>query len=98
MQSGYFDDSLYNRRSVFNLFINSSLKEENSKNRMFTTMDMFPTTLAAMGVSIDGDKLALGTNLYSGKETIIEKYGRNKVNTEISKVSKFYESKFIRGK
>ena len=35
------------------------------KNRQFTHMDMYPTTLAAMGFNIEGNKLALGTNLFS---------------------------------
>lgn len=35
-------------------------------------MDMYPTTLAAMGFNIEGNKLALGTNLFSELPTIIE--------------------------
>ena len=38
-------------------------------------MDLFQTTLAAMGTKIDGDRLGLGTNLYSDKETLAERYG-----------------------
>lgn len=38
-------------------------------------MDMFPTALAAMGVKIEGDRLGLGTNLFSREETLAEKYG-----------------------
>ena len=38
-------------------------------------MDMFPTTLAVLGVDIDGDRLGLGANLYADKETLAEKYG-----------------------
>ena len=87
-------DSNY-QRTVFNLFINSSITTENTNNRVFTTMDMFPTTLASMGVKIDGDKLGLGTNLFSDKQTITEEYGFDYVNSEISKNSLFYNTEFV---
>ena len=31
----------------------------------FSQFDMFPTTLAALGVKIEGNKLGLGVNLFS---------------------------------
>ena len=95
MQADFFDDNQFDKRTIYNLFINSAISEENSKVRYFTTMDMYPTTLAAMGVKIDGDRLALGVNLFSGKQTIIEKFGRNMVDQEFSKVSKFYNAKIL---
>lgn len=49
-------------------------------------MDMYPTTLAAMGFNIEGNKLALGTNLFSELPTIIEKYGQDYINEEVQKV------------
>ena len=62
------------------------------KNRQFTTMDMFPTTLASMGVIIEGDQLGLGTNLFSEKQTLAEKYGMDTVNEELVKDSKFFNN------
>ena len=96
MQADFFDNADFENRTVFNLFINSPLEDSNSKNRLFTTMDLYPTTLASLGVKIEGEKLGLGVNLYSGEQTIIEKYGRKKVNDEISKVSKFYNEKILK--
>jgi phosphoglycerol transferase len=55
---------------------------------------MFPTTLAAMGCTIEGDRLGIGTNLFSGKPTLTEKYGYDKLNLEISKRSDFYNTQF----
>ena len=55
-------------------------------------MDMYPTTLAAMGVEIEGDKLGLGVNLYSDTPTLVEKYGNEKLNIELMKNSKFYKN------
>ncbi len=83
----YIDDS---NRTVYNLIINSAIEEQNSKNRKFSTMDMFPTTLAALGVTIEGEQLGLGVNLYSGKETMPEKYGIEKYDDILSYSSKFY--------
>ena len=62
-------------RTVYNLFINPAVTPVETQNRQFSTLDMFPSTLAAMGVKIDGDRLALGTNLFSEKKTLIEEYG-----------------------
>ncbi len=86
-------DTTYTRR-LYNCFVNSAASGENSKNREFITCDMFPTTLAAMGCKIEGDRLGLGTNLFSGKPTLTEKYGYDKFNREISKRSEFYNTKF----
>lgn len=37
-------------------------------------MDLFPTTLVAMGAKFKGDRLGIGTNLFSDKKTLTEKY------------------------
>ena len=42
----------YERR-VYNLFLNSAVETDNTKNREFTTFDYYPTTLAALGVKIN---------------------------------------------
>ena len=82
-------------RSVYNVFINlpegldTSFKK--THNREFATLDMFPTTLAAMGVTIEGDRLALGVNLFSDEQTLTEQYGRKGLDKELMKKSKFYD-------
>ena len=53
---------------------------------------MFPTTLASLGVEIKGDRLGLGTNLFSGKKTLLEDYGIDYVNEELLKNSEFYNN------
>lgn len=82
------------RRTVFNTIINPqcSYKKAVEENRKFTTMDMFPTTLAALGVKIDGERLGLGTNMFSGKETLREELGANYINSELKKMDKKYNS------
>lgn len=97
MQAGTFDH-LNNEgyeRNVVDIIINPAVMPENTKNKNASTFDMFPTTLASMGVKIDGEKLGLGTNLFSDKETLIEKYGLDNLKNELSKSSKFYNEQFL---
>ena len=53
-------------------------------------MDMFPTTLGAMGVNIEGNRLGIGTNLFSDSKTLAEEMGIDKLNTELKKNSAYY--------
>ena len=82
-------------RTIYNVFINSEIDTDNVNNRVFTTMDLFPTTLASMGVKIDGDRLGIGTNLFSDRETVAEKYGIEVLREELAKTSEFYNDKFV---
>lgn len=95
MQENFYNINNDYDRVVYNAFINSKVLPINNKNRVFTTMDMFPTTLAALGVSIEGDRLGLGTNLFSSKKTIPEEIGLDNFNKELKKSSDYYY-KYIR--
>lgn len=89
----YMDDYDGNAgRYVYNVFINSAVEPKKEKNRRFTTMDLFPTVLASIGVSIEGERLALGTNLFSETQTLAEQYGYTVLDENLSKVSKFYNN------
>ncbi len=85
-------------RRIYNCFINPAAEAENAKNRAFTTLDMFPTTLAAMGCTIEGDRLGLGTNLFSQRQTLSEELGYGYLCNEIAKVSDYYQNNFLYGK
>ena len=61
-------------------------------------MDLFPTTLNALDVSISSNRIGLGTNLYSGDKTIFEEYGVDYVNNELNIRSKFYDDVFLYNK
>ena len=100
MDAAYFDrtiDSDYSRHG-YNCFINSAVTTDNTKDRLFTPFDMFPTTLAAMGCTVEGDRLGLGTNLFSGLPTLSEKYSIDYINDEIGKSSDYYLKKFCKSK
>lgn len=96
MDRGYFKrnvDEDYTRRS-YNCFINSAAEAEFTKNRRFSALDMFPSTLAAMGCTIEGDCLGLGVNLFSGKPTLIEKLGYQHFDRQLSMASDYYATVF----
>ena len=87
-------------RTVFNLFLNTGLTTTFDKNRQFSNMDMFPTTLAAIGGKINSqeEQLGLGVNLFSGQKTMIEKYGYSETKKQLEQRSKFYIKEIIEGK
>ncbi|MDD6422706.1 MAG: sulfatase-like hydrolase/transferase, partial [Intestinibaculum porci] len=81
----------WDQRLVYTCYINSAVKRDSITRRNFSTQDNFPTTLAAMGVQIQGNRLGLGTNLFSNEKTLLEKYGFNYVDNELKKRSVWME-------
>ena len=57
-------------------------------------MDMFPTTLSAMGAEIKGGRLGLGTDLFSGKQTLAEEIGREEFTKQIQQNSEYFNKEF----
>ena len=99
MSEKFFDniDSNY-VRTPYNCIINSAVEAKNNKNRSFSTMDMYPTILAAMGAKIEGDRLGLGTNLFSDKQTLMEELGFKTLDNELQKTSNYYNQKILEEK
>ena len=96
MDKGYFSrnvDEGYTRH-VYNCFINAAAEPTNTNNRQFSALDMFPTTLAAMGCTIAGNRLGFGTNLFSNLPTLMERFGYNGLCNELAKKSEYYENNF----
>ena len=83
-------DSYQRKTYVAVINADAELKKP-EKRREYSTLDLFPTTLAALGVSIPGDRLGLGVNLYSDENTLIEKYGIEECESELEFPSKFME-------
>lgn len=96
MDNGYFSRNVDDgyERHIYNCFINAAAKPARTTNRQFCAMDMFPTTLAAMGCTIEGNRLGLGTNLFSGIPTVMERMGYTKLCAELSQQSEYYENHF----
>lgn len=76
-------------RRWLNIFINSAREPVAENNRLFSSFDMFPTILESMGVAVP-DGAGFGRSLFSGEETLLEKYGIEYVNTEIMKKATQY--------
>lgn len=82
-------------RTVYNCFINAEGEAQRLQNRTFTSMDLFPTILSAMGYTVEGDRLGLGTNLFSNLPTLAEEYGYDWLESEIAKYSTYYLLNFL---
>lgn len=103
METDFFEDYDFTEdydRTQFNLIINPApnVDVSNEKifhNRLWSNIDMFPTILASMGVEIKGERLGIGTNLFSGKDTLIEKYGFDTLNTNLQMKSELYATEIL---
>lgn len=79
-------------RKVYTVYINAAAEPEKAElTRKYTIFDDFPTTLAGMGVMIEGNRLGLGTNLFSKEYTLAELYGVGRMESELHKNSKLME-------
>lgn len=101
MDKNFFKDwdPSYNR-SIFNLILNPDPNTTNDnidrlKNRKFSPTDMYPTILASMGVTVQGDRLGLGTNLFSDQKTLVERDGLKTVGKGFGDKSNFFNNEFI---
>lgn len=81
-------------RRVYTCYLNSAaVPADQDRKRDYTTMDDFPTTLAALGCTIDGDRLGLGTNLFSATDTLTEELGAEEEDGELQRASKWMSAK-----
>lgn len=92
MDSDYCErvDQDYDRKTYVS-YINSAVETVVETTRVYTTLDQFPTTLAALGVGIEGNRLGLGTNLFASEQTLGERFGIEQVDQELKKKSKMME-------
>ena len=85
-------ESAYQRK-VFTAFVNAEAAcADPGKERTYSTMDLFPTTVAALGAKIPGERLGLGTNLFSARATLAEEYGVSGLKKELNRRSDFLEA------
>ncbi len=82
----------YNRRTYVTVINGAATPDDPTMHRTYSTLDMFPTTLAALGVKVQGDRLGLGTNLYSTRPTIVEQYGLEACTEALNRQSEFLNS------
>lgn len=89
----YADRENMEKRHCINIFINSKLNPQVSRERKYTPFDLFPTLLESIGVSYNAEGLGLGRSLTKGGETLLEKEAGNirKINEELRHPSKLYK-------
>ena len=87
----------YQDRTIYNCFLNTrKAPEGGTENRTAVMMDLYPTMLGAMGYTIEGNRLGLGTDLFSGEKTLAEEMGYEELNEEVSKYSEYFVTHFAR--
>jgi phosphoglycerol transferase len=95
MDTSLVKDVDFYDRTMYNCILNCDTEIKGEvKNRVFTCFDMFPTTLAALGFEIAGERLGLGTNLFSDLPTLAEELGYEWLNEEVGKFSQYYVDHF----
>lgn len=78
-------------RKVYTAYVNPAAEIQADERRDYTTFDSFPTILASLGANIGGDRLGLGTNLFSSSQTLTERLGIDVVKDGVSRKSKLME-------
>lgn len=81
-------------RKWIDIFVNAPKSPIKEDKRAFLDVDMLPTILSSINFKIEGDKLGLGTDLFSGKKTLVEQKGIDSLNIEFDKIPNhlLYES------
>lgn len=82
-------------RTTYNCIINAAKEPARSKGRIFSSLDMFPTTLSAIGAEIKGDRLGLGTDLFSNTKTLCEELGEEEYKLQLERTSDYYRRVFL---
>lgn len=94
----HFDELLTDfDRKVYFTIINPAEGLIETKDRTICTFDLYPTTVASLGIQIEGNRLGLGTNLFSNEQTLCEKYGKGEFFKEVFKNSTYYNNHILYG-
>lgn len=95
MKKDYIKAESYTR-TTYNCIINSvNQNKEHIKNRKFAETDLCPTILSAMGYEIKGNKMGIGTDLFSGTKTLLEEIDIETINEGLRERSKCYEKEIL---
>lgn len=96
MDTNYFETITGEiNRTTFFTIINSVVESEFERERTFTSMDIYPTTLASLGITVEGERIGIGTNLYSDRPTLIEELGYTEFDDGLKGYSSFYNTEIL---
>lgn len=92
MNDDIFDNGEHLQRRILNIFINADKPLIRSKFRQFSSFDIYPTIVEALGAHIRGRKLGLGVSLFAALPTLLERdYTPDILEDEMSKRSRIYD-------
>lgn len=94
VMEGIISNETYLRKPYCTI-LNAQATRAEQSIRTYTTMDLFPTTLAAMGCTMSENRLGIGTNLFSDTPTLVELMGLDRLNEELKKSSGLYDRKIL---
>ncbi len=79
-------------RRIYTAVLNGAKsRPEGAPARDYNSFDLFPTTLSALGVQIQGDRLGLGVDLYGEMPSLTERYDTVHCNDQLQLRSEFME-------
>jgi len=79
------------KRKIVNFILNPAPAFSKAPHTSWTTLDVAPTILNAIGISFDKQAFGLGRSLFASEPTLYEKLG-HKLETEVFKTSEVYQS------
>lgn len=91
------EDSGYDRK-VYYTIVNPAISPATQKSRTVSTYDLYPTTVASLGITYDSPRLGLGTNLFTDTPTVVEEIGYKKLNKQTMMHSNYYDKYILYGK
>lgn len=97
MSTGFYENINDDDRTIYYAFINPAPDCTPTHNRIISTFDFYPTTVASLGIRFDGNRLGLGTNLFSDEKTLCEKYGREVFFDQVKRHNDYYVNHILYG-
>lgn len=91
------EDSGYDRK-VYYTIVNPAISPATQNSRTVSTYDLYPTTVASLGITYDSPRLGLGTNLFTDTPTVVEEIGYKKLNKQTMMHSNYYDKYILYGK
>lgn len=80
------------KRGIYNVFLNLPENMKINKNMAFATFDLAPTILESLGIQLSERAFGLGRSLFSDKETLLQRLGRQKLKLQLIKHSDIYKT------
>ena len=80
------------KHGIYNVFLNVANGLAFDENKVFSTYDLAPTILEALGINLKPRAFGLGRSLFDDNKTLIDERGVIKFKLELMKNSSFYNN------